>query len=270
MLFAVVFAVAVPWFRFVPPPAMPPPAHSGLAPVNGVRLWYAEYGSGSPVLLLHGGLMNSNYWAAQIPALEQRHRVIVFDSRGHGRSTRGDAPFSYPLLASDAIALMNYLRLQDAAVVGWSDGAIVALEMALRYPKRVSKVFAFGANSNPSALILTPHASDRAFFQEAIRQYRLLSPAPDQFKALLEQDNRMSTSGPDLTQAQLRSIDVPTWIAAGDHDESLKRSDTDFMASQIPRANELILPGVSHFAPLQDPELFNAAVLDFLASSIAP
>ncbi len=168
-------------------------------------------------------------------------------------------------MASDVVALMNYLRLRDAAIVGWSDGAIVGMEVALLYPDRVTKLFAFGANSNPSALILTPHPSDRAFFEEALRQYRALSPTPDQFRVLLKEDNHMDLTGPNFTRSQLRSIRVHTWIVAGDHDDSIKRSDTDFMAAQIPAAEELILPGVGHDAPLQDPDLFNAALLDFMA-----
>ncbi|MDR3674335.1 MAG: alpha/beta fold hydrolase, partial [Acidobacteriota bacterium] len=114
-----------PWKRLPPTPALPPPLHSGTAPVNGIRLWYAVFGHGAPVILLHGGMANSNYWGLQIPTLAQRFEVIVIDSRGHGRSTRTAAPITYHLMASDVVALMDALHIPKAAVVGWSDGAII-------------------------------------------------------------------------------------------------------------------------------------------------
>jgi pimeloyl-ACP methyl ester carboxylesterase len=256
--------IAMPWLQFVPPPALPVPQRSGLAPVNGIHLWYAEFGTGKPVIFLHGGLANANYWGHQVRALESHYRVIVLDSRGHGRSTRTNTPLSYTLMAADVLALMDYLQVRNAALVGWSDGAIVGLEIVLRHPERVTKLFAFGANSNPGALILTPHPSDRAFFEEAMRQYRALSPTPQGFKSLLMDDEKMSSREPHFTALQLRTIKVPTWIVAGDHDQSIERSDTDFMAAQIPGAYELILPGVGHDAPLQDPAFFSAALLHFM------
>src|SRR5262249_12968008 len=89
------------WMTLPPTPALPTPQKSGRAPVNGISIFYATFGSGDPVLLLHGGLANSDYWVHQIPALAEHHRVIVMDSRGHGRSTRNAEPFGYALMASD-------------------------------------------------------------------------------------------------------------------------------------------------------------------------
>ena len=83
---------AYPWERLPPTPTLPKPDHTGAAPVNGIRLWYATYGHGDPVILVHGGLANSSYWGLQIPVLAQRYQVIVLDSRGHGRSTRTALP----------------------------------------------------------------------------------------------------------------------------------------------------------------------------------
>ena len=106
-----------PWLRLPPTPTLPKPEASGTAPVNGIRLWYAEFGHGAPVILLHGGLANSNYWGLQVRALAGNYHVIVLDSRGHGRSTRSDAPFGYDLMASDVVALMDYLHVRKAALV---------------------------------------------------------------------------------------------------------------------------------------------------------
>ena len=130
---------------------MPTATESGYAPVNGIKIWYATFGSGPPVILLHGGLANSNYWGDLIPALAPHYRTIVMDSRGHGRSSRDAQPYGYDLMASDVLALMDFLKIEKATIVGWSDGAIIGLDIALHHPERLSKLFAFAANSDPSA-----------------------------------------------------------------------------------------------------------------------
>src|SRR5437764_1843616 len=95
---------------------------------DGARIWYATYGSGVPVILLHGGLGHSGNWGYQVPALVSAgYRTVVIDSRGHGRSTRDLRPYRYELMASDVLAVMDALHLEKAAVVGWSDGACIAL-----------------------------------------------------------------------------------------------------------------------------------------------
>jgi pimeloyl-ACP methyl ester carboxylesterase len=254
-----------PWLRVPPTPVLPKPVRSGTAPVNGIRLWYAVFGHGAPVILVHGGLANSNYWGLQIPALAQRYRVIVLDSRGHGRSTRTDAPITYDLMASDVLALMDYLHVGKAALVGWSDGAIIGLDIAIHHPERLTKLFAFAANSDPSGVKdVSKSPVFTAYITRAAREYEQLSPTPGQFKAFLANITNMWATQPHFSADQLRHIKVPTWIVDGDHDEAIKREDTDHMAALIPGAGELILPEVSHFAFLQDPVQFNQSLLHFL------
>jgi hypothetical protein len=109
------------WLSLPPTPSLPKAEQSGYAPVNGIKIWYAVFGRGEPVILLHGGLANSNYWGNQVPALAKHYQVVVMDSRGHGRSSRNEQPFGYDLMASDVVALMDYLKIRKAAIVGWSD-----------------------------------------------------------------------------------------------------------------------------------------------------
>jgi pimeloyl-ACP methyl ester carboxylesterase len=254
-----------PWERLPPTPNLPKPARSGTAPVDGIRLWYAVYGHGAPVILLHGGLANSNYWGLQIPALAAHFEVIAVDSRGHGRSTWDGGPISYHLMASDVLALMDALHISKTAVVGWSDGGILGLDIAIHYPQRLSKLFAFGANSSLAGVRSSEGSATFAAYVSRTRtEYRQLSPTPEQFNAFHEQLSKMWDSEPDFSDAQLRSITVPTWIVDGDRDEIIKRDDTDHMAGVIPGAGELILPRASHFAFLQDPKQFNDALLHFL------
>jgi len=92
------------WLTLPPTPSLPKAEQSGYAPINGIKIWYATFGNGEPVLLLHGGLANSNYWGNQVPALARSYRVIVMDSRGHGRSTHDERPYGYDLMASNVLA----------------------------------------------------------------------------------------------------------------------------------------------------------------------
>ncbi len=252
-----------------PTPTLPHPDRAATAPVNGIQLWYAVYGAGhgKPVLLLHGGLANSDYWGDVVARLARTHQVIVIDSRGHGRSARDKRPLSYELMATDAVALLDVLNIDKAAVVGWSDGAITALEMAMRRPERVSRVFAFAANSDPSA-VLDVRASPvfTAFISRAGQEYARLSPTPGDYAVFDRAVEKMWADQPHFSAASLSAVRVPVWIADGDHDEAIKRSDTDFMARTIPNAREVILPGVSHFAILQNPDMFTDMVERFLGA----
>ena len=247
-------------------PTLLAPTNSGVAPVNGIRLWYAEFGHGAPVILVHGGLANSDYWGLQVRALSPHYRVIVLDSRGHGRSSRTDAPIGYDLMSSDVLALMDYLHIQKAALVGWSDGAIIGLDIAIHHPERLTRLFAFAANSDPSGVKdVGKSPVFMAYEKRAAKDYARLSPTPTQFKAFVANIEHMWASEPHFTDDQLSHVTVPTWIVDGDHDEAIKRENTDHMAALIPGSGELILPGVSHFAFIQDPVMFNESILHFLA-----
>jgi pimeloyl-ACP methyl ester carboxylesterase len=256
-----------PWLLLPPTPALPKPDASGIAPVNGVHLWYAEFGHGAPVIMVHGGLANSEYWGLQVAVLAAHYHVIVLDSRGHGRSTRTDTPIGYDLMSSDVLALMDYLHVRRAALIGWSDGAIIGLDIAIHHPDRLTRLFAFAANSDPSGVKdVSKSPVFSSYLQRSAREYARLSPAPDQFKTFLANIEHMWATEPHFTDAQLSHIEVPTWIVDGDHDEAIKRANTDHMAALIPGCGELILPGVSHFAFLQDPVMFNQSLLHFLAA----
>jgi pimeloyl-ACP methyl ester carboxylesterase len=253
------------WMTLPPTPTLPVTAQSGLAPINGIKIWYAVFGQGEPVILLHGGLANSNYWGHQVQALQDRYQVIVMDSRGHGRSTRDNAPFGYDLMASDVVGLMDFLKIPNATIVGWSDGAIIGLDLAMKHPDRVRSLFAFAANSDPSGVAdIGRSPVFTAFIARAEQEYRILSPTPDGYKAFLIQIEKMWASQPHWTARDLGTIRVPTWIADGDHDEAIKRTNTEFMAAKIPGAGLLIQPQVSHFSFIQDPDQFTADLLHFL------
>ena len=257
------------WQQLPEPPPMPQASESGAAPVNGIEMYYAIYGSGEPLILLHGGLGHSDVWGNQIPAFAKQYKVIVADSRGHGRSTRTSEPYSYRLMASDVVALMDHLKIDKAAIVGWSDGGIIGLDIAMNHPERVTKLFAFGANTNVAGL--RPDIANSVVFNKYIeragKDYERLSKTPKDYDALVTQISEIWATQPDYKPEDLAKITAPTAIADGEHDEAIRQEHNAEMAKLIPSAKLVILPGVSHFAMWQNPELFNKAVLDFLSSS---
>jgi pimeloyl-ACP methyl ester carboxylesterase len=255
------------WLELPPTPKLPKTERHGYAPVNGIKLWYAVFGEGEPVIFLHGGLANADYWGLQIPAIARHYQVIVMDSRGHGRSTRDSRPYGYDLMADDVAGLLDFLKIKQAAVVGWSDGGILGLDLAIRHPDRVSKVFAFAANTDPSGVIdgTDKNPTFAAYIARAGREYRTLSATPDGYDAFVDAIAKMWATQPNWTAQQLGAIKTPVLVVDGDHDEAIKRSHTEQIAAEIPGAGLLILPDTSHFSFLQDPDQFTWHVLHFLA-----
>jgi len=254
------------WKTLPAPLPLPPPTESGEAPVNGIKIYYAAWGDGSPLILLHGGLGNTEYFGGQVPELAKQYRVIAMDSRGHGRSTRDAQPYGYGLMAKDVIALMDYLKIDKASIVGWSDGGIIGLDIAMNYPDRLDRLFAFGANTNVSGL--KPNIDKDPIFAKYIenagKDYERLSKTPKEFNDFVTQISQMWATQPDYKPDQLAKIKSPVAIADGEHDEAIKQEHNTEMAKAIPGAKLVILPGLSHFAMLQDPAAFNHAVLEFL------
>jgi pimeloyl-ACP methyl ester carboxylesterase len=255
------------------PPDLPQPAAEGRVEHDGARIWYASFGADAagdrpPVILLHSGEASSDIWGWQVPALvADHHRVIVIDSRGHGRSS-WDGRIGYLLMEGDVIAVMDAAGVRQADVVGWSDGAIVSLIMAMKHPQRVRRVFAFGANTDVAGG-LKPLG---AFAPASLRAAPLLraeyirdTGAAKGFDRLAAADVWMQLTQPNYLADKLAAIRGPAVaIADGDHDELIRHRHTEYLARTISGATLIWLPHAGHFAPLQSPDAFNAAMLDFL------
>ena len=170
-------------------------------------------------------------------------------------------------MADDVVAVLDQLKIPKADIVGWSDGAILGLDLAQRHPTRVGKVFAFAANSQTSGVKdnVDKDPTFAAYIERAGKEYAKLSPTPKEYDAFVEQISHMWASQPNWSDADLGKIRTPVLIVDGDRDEAIKRDHTEYLAATIPGAGLLILPNASHFAFLQDPALFNAALLQFLA-----
>jgi pimeloyl-ACP methyl ester carboxylesterase len=245
---------------------LPAATDQGYIDREGARIWYRSYGSGFPVILLHGGLGHGGNWGFQIPALLAKgYRAVVIDTRGHGRSTHDERPYSYELLAQDVLGAMDSLGLEKAALVGWSDGATTALIMAMRAPARVSGVFFFACNMDPSGVkpFEFGPVMGRCFNRHS-KDYEQLSATPTKFKEFVDAVSLMMNTQHDCTAEQLAAIRVPVVIVQSEHDEFIKREHAEYLARTIPGAEFVFLEGVSHFAPLQRPGQFNAVMLGFL------
>ena len=264
--FALPSLAAERWETLPPTPAPIATERSGQAAVNGISVHYAIYGKGSPVIFLHGGLGNTDYWGKQVAAVAAHHTVILMDSRGHGRSTRDARPYGYDLMADDVVALMDALKIAKADIVGWSDGGILGIDLALRHKDRVGKVFAFAANTKTSGVKddVEKNPTFAAFIARAGREYAARSATPREYDAFVAQISKMWAEQPNWNDAQLQTISTPVLVVDGDHDEAIVRAHTEYIASTIPHAGLLILPNTSHFAFLQDPGRFNHAILHFL------
>ncbi|MBE2269435.1 MAG: alpha/beta hydrolase [Anaerolinea sp.] len=251
-------------------PALPAATESGMAPVNDIEMYYATYGdpANPAVFLLHGGLGNADYFVNQIPAFMEDYYVVTPDSRGHGRSTMSEQQIGYALMASDVLALADYLGIESFYLVGWSDGGIIGLDIAIHNPDRLIKLVAYGANYNPSGVRADVGESERfnAYIEMAAGDYVLLSPTPDGFDAFLANIGNMWATEPNYSVEQMNSITTPTLFIDGMQEEAIYIEHDLEMATLVPDSDLYLMGSVGHFAMWEATEEFNRVILDWLAN----
>lgn len=247
---------------------LPTPTASGLLPVNDIQMYYAQYGEeGQPLILLHGGLGNADYFANQIPAfVDAGYQVFALDSRGHGRSSVTETPIGYSLMASDVLAAMDALGIEKADLVGWSDGGIIGLDIAINHPERLNKLVAYGANYITSGVKsdIGDSAVFNAYIEQALTDYARLNPAPENVDAFLANISNMWATEPNFSEEQMRGITTPTLILDGWQEEAIYPQHDFDMAELIPNAELTLMPGVGHFAMFLTPDMFNSIILNYL------
>jgi pimeloyl-ACP methyl ester carboxylesterase len=271
-----------PWEKFPRPTSrwIESASGKGCVQVGKARMFYAVFGTGDPILLIHGGLGNANVWEDQVKALSRNHMVIVADSRGHGRSTRAGNDMHYRTMTDDYVALLDHLKLPKVTVVGWSDGANIGLDMAMRYPSRVTRLFAHAANSKPGVAPAgaAGRAAWNAYAAWAKQDYDELSGArcgdarapKTGYQGLATALRAMWISQPSWSDADLKRIKIPTAIVLGDHDEIVSCRHARYLASTIPGAQLVVLPNVGHFAMRQDSSNYNTAIAHLIDGGPAP
>lgn len=258
------------WQTLPLPPAMPRAAETGFVDIaDGTKIYFARYGKGAPVILLHGGMGNADHWSNQVPALADKFHVIAIDSRGQGRSTRPKnlkTKPSYDVMATDVLSVMDHLKLEKASIVGWSDGGEIGLKLGIHHAKRVDKLVVFGANYDAKGTkARTGKSSTFAIYSAKCRaDYAKLSKTPKQYDAVVQWLVPIWRNPMGFTPDQLKGITAPTLIADGKHDEIIRLDQIEEMAELIPKAKLHVFEEASHFALWQDPEAFNKVVVEFL------
>jgi pimeloyl-ACP methyl ester carboxylesterase len=226
---------------------------------GGVKLYYEVYGTGDPLLLIHGNGGSIGDWRAQIPYFRRRHRVIAMDSRDQGKS--GDSPgkLTYEVMADDLAALLDHLGTGPVNVLGWSDGGIEALLLGIRHPAKVKKIAAMAANLDPGPSALHPDAI-------ALIKTMMDGVPADQRDTPRGRRERkvtgMMMEEPHIAPAALRSIAAPTLVLAGDRDV-IRDEHTVMIYQNIPNAELAIFPNATHMVPFDEPDVFNATIERF-------
>ncbi|QDZ16856.1 alpha/beta hydrolase [Humibacter ginsenosidimutans] len=249
----------------------------------GAEVYHEVSGAGEPVVLLHGGFCSIETMRPQIECLSKHYRVFAMERPGHGRSADREGPITYRGIVADVVAYLDTMRLDDAHLLGFSDGGIAGLLLAIDHAERVRSLVAIGANTDPEGLVDEAEGvgsksgppgapGDRARLVRRIeedmqRDYERLSPdGPLHADVVREKLARLWRDEPHIPLERLRAVASPTLIMAADRD-SITIEHTLAMAEGIPGAQLCIVPGSTHLVMMERPHLVNRIVMDFLAES---
>ena len=238
--------------------------------IGDVNTWYDEDGSGEPLVLLHGGLCTNETWGAQTPVFAERFRVIAPERRGHGHTADVPGPLTYDAMASDTIGFLDKVVGGPAHLVGWSDGGIVALLVALARPDLVNKMVVMGTNYDVDGIVegvedvfanMDPNGDEMAMFRSL---YQMHSPdGPDHWPTVFGKFAEMTQREPHIPPAELGRISNRTLVVVGD-DDMISLDHTAALFGLLPNAELAVIPGTSHAVGMEKPELLNRIILDFL------
>lgn len=224
-------------------------------------LYYQEKGSGFPFLLLHGNGENGTYFKHQMEYFSKSYRVIAVDTRGHGKSPRGTAPFTIAQFAEDLNEFMAQLEIPQAILLGFSDGANTAMKFALTYPRKIRALILNGGNLNPGGVRRRTQIPIEIGYKITKRFARKSERAKRHMELL-----RLMVEEPNLEPGALHSIQAPTLVIAGKKD-MIAAAHTAEIAAHIPNAKLSVIKG-DHFIANRNPAEFNRAVEDFLAAEL--
>jgi pimeloyl-ACP methyl ester carboxylesterase len=240
------------------------------ADAGGLRTYYEVSGDGEPVVVLHGGLCTVETCDSQAGALATRYRVYVPERRGHGRTRDVPGPITYAAMAQDTIAFLDAVGISSARLVGWSDGALVALLVALRAPARVTRLVFMGqpvtvAGMRPEALAYLTNIIPRALPPEFRQTYAAVSPdGQDHFTVVLDKMKRLWSEPTGVTLEDLAGVTAPTLVMVGDRD-SVRTEHAVEILRALPDGQLGVIPGTTHDMPNEKPETVNRLILEFLA-----
>jgi pimeloyl-ACP methyl ester carboxylesterase len=253
-----------------------PTTHPGTyVDAGGVHTYYEVTGTGEPLVLLHGGLCTAETWGAQTPALAEHYRVYVPERRAHGRTPDVEGPITYELMAKDTIAFLDAVGISSARLVGWSDGALVGLLVALERPDLVAKLVLIGQSLNfegtrPEAVELLEKMSPELFPPSFEQLYAAVSPdGPEHYRVVFDKLTDLWRRDPGIDLSRLAHVAAPTLVLLGD-DDMPTNEHAVAISEALPQSQLAIVPGASHALPMERPELTNRLLLDFLTDEQAP
>ena len=227
--------------------------------IRGFKMYAEIYGQGAPLLIIHGNGGSINNFIYQIPYFEKKYQVIVADSRAQGNSADNGDSLSYEMMADDYAALLDALKVDSAYVIGWSDGGIDALVLAMRHPGKVIKLASTGANLTPDSTALTP-----ATWNDMVKQYnsdknkpRTTAKEKNDWKIFM-----LDYDQPNIPFSALKAIKCPSLIICGDHD-LIPIEHTTKIYQAIDRAYLWVVPNSGHATLLQHRDDFNRLVDEF-------
>ncbi|HXS54858.1 MAG TPA: alpha/beta hydrolase [Hanamia sp.] len=225
---------------------------------RGFKMYYETYGTGAPLLIIHGNGGSIRDFTNQIPFFEKNYKVIVADSRAQGKSIDNGDSLSYEMMSDDLNELLDHLHVDSCYVIGWSDGGINGLLLAIRHPDKVKKLAVTGANLVPDSSAVEPEILTWAkSLSDSINKLPL-SPETNTYRKLFH----LLAYEPDITTSQLQTIKCPVLVIGGDHDV-IRPRHTMLIAESIPKSYLWILPNSGHSTPVVYKDLFNEVVNDF-------
>jgi len=228
--------------------------------IRGIKMYCEIYGEGQPLLFIHGNGGSIEAFANNIPYFSKKYKVIVADSRNQGKSRDGGDSLTYEMMADDYSALLEQLHVDSALVVGWSDGGIEGLLLAMRHPEKVTKLAVTGANLQPDTLAVFSEVWDLVRPQyESLKKMKKTGDTLTAWKLY-----RLLWEQPHIPVASLHSIRCPTLVIGGDHDV-IRPEHTMLISQNIPRSYLWILPASGHSTPVVYKEVFNKTVDDFFS-----
>jgi pimeloyl-ACP methyl ester carboxylesterase len=240
--------------------------------VNGLPTWHEVHGAGQPAVLLHGAFAGASSWSAQAPALAAAgYHAHVPERRGHAHTPDVEGPLTYEVMADDTVAYLDGVVGGRAHLVGWSDGAVVALLVARRRPDLVDRLVLIGQYYNSAGkvsggLVDQLRAGGDQVMGFLRAEYDLVSPdGPEHFPVVYAKTLRMLATEPELDLASLGLLAAPTLVLQGDRDEVTLEHGAA-VAAALPHGRLAVLPG-THALPVENPEVVNALVLWFLAGA---
>ncbi len=232
------------------------------AEVNGIKLYYEAYGQGTPLLLIHGNGASIAAMGLQIQFFSPRYRVIAADSRDHGKSGMGPGRLTYEQQAEDLNALLDQLHVKSACVLGWSDGGILGLLLAIHHPDKVAKLAIMGANLNPEGAY--DWAVQWVKAQDKIADEMIAKGDKSQPWPVMKQYLNLLGTQPHIPLTDVEKITAPVLVMAGDKDV-IRLEHTQLIFDHLTQAHLAIFPGATHMIPWENHELFNQTVAKFFS-----